>query len=362
MALDDPTAIHSTRPTIEVGGMSYPLLNANIQAIRVHEALGGLTTMELTVIDWVTRSDGSSGHGADAGSPLLLGVGVRVFLGAAAVMASEIFDGQIIAIEAETTRDGPPRLTVIAEDRLFSARRKRQSRILADKSPAQIATQIANDHNLTPQVRAGLESPFADWVQQDESDLAFLRRILSRFDADVQIVGNMLQVGRVGVDQRSAVTLVAGSSLESVRIIADAAHQINDAKLCSYDPLTGETLTGAALAVGTGPGAGKTGAEILSANFAALSQPLGHFGPMDQAEADAVAVAECAKRARAFVQATGTAIGNAQLRVGSWVTLAGVNANFANVYSVVQATHRYDATHGYRTDFVAQCAYMAIAA
>jgi phage protein D len=143
-----------------------------------------------------------------------------------------------------------------------------------------------------------------------------------------------------------------------VRVTADVADQVTGAKVASHDPETGEALTGEAQARGNGPGHGKTGADVLNEKFAAVAWPLGRFGPMTQAEADAVAQAEYDRRARAFVRACGTAIGNAQLRVGSWVTLAGVNAQFANEYAVIRCTHRYDPAFGYRTDFIAESAYL----
>jgi uncharacterized protein len=358
MALDDPQAVHSTLPTVEVDGMSYPLLSRNIVAVRMEEALGGMSSLELSMIDWVARADGSSGHGSDAGSPLKLGAGLRVFMGPAAVLAGEIFDGQVTALECETREAEPPLITVVAEDRLFAARRKRRTRLFENKSLKDIVTEVAGDHGLTPEVRDGLPTFTATWAQQDETDLAFLRRLLGRFDGDLQIVGAKLQVGKTGLNQRSALTLTAGSTLESVRVTADVADQVTAAKVASHDPATGEALTGEAKAQGNGPGKGKTGADVLGEKFAAIAWPLGRFGPMTQAEADAVAQAEYDRRARAFVRACGTAIGNAQLRVGTWVTLAGVNAQFANDYAVIRCTHRYDQAFGYRTDFIAESAYL----
>lgn len=362
MALDDPVALHSTRPTVEIGGMSYPALDANIAYVRMTEQQGGLSTLELSVTDWVMRDDGSAGFGSDSGSPLVLGAGLRVFMGPAAVAAGEIFDGQIMAIEGEYSRGTPPVLTVIAEDRLFAARRKRQSRICEQRSPADLARLVAEDHGLTAEVRDGLDTPVADWVQQDESDLAFLRRILSRFDADVQIVGAAMQVGKLGIDQRSAITLDTTQTLEKLRVVADVANQTTEVVLASFDPAKGNSITGTADVRGCGPGAGQTGAQILSEKFAAIAVPLGRFGPMTQDEADMLAQAEHDKRARQFVQAFGTTTGNAQIRIGSWVTLSGVNPLFANVYSVTSATHRYERSQGYQTDFIAECAYLAEAA
>ena len=362
MALDDPQAVHSTLPTVEIDGMSYPLLSANVVSVRMEEALGGLSSLELSMTDWVERADGTSGHGSDGGSPLKLGAGLRVFMGAAAVLAGEIFDGQVTALECETRPAEPPLITVVAEDRLFTARRKRRTRLFENKSLKDIVTAVAGDHGLTPEVRDGLPTFTGTWAQQDETDLAFLRRLLSRFDGDLQVVGAKLQVGKIGLNQRSAVTLTAGQTLESVRVTADVADQVTAIKLASHDPVKGETLTGEVPTGGpprgNGPGKGRIGAEVLKDKFAAIDWPLGHYGPMTQAEADAIAQAEFDRRARAFVRACGTAIGNAQLRVGSWVTLAGVNAQFANDYAVIRCVHRYDEKLGYRTDFIAESAYL----
>lgn len=361
MALDDPPAIYSTLPTVEIDGQSYPVLSRNIVAVRMDEALGGLASLELTVTDWVARPDGTAGHGADSGSPLVLGAGLRVFLGPAGVLASEVFDGQITAVECETRAAEPPLLTVTAEDRLFSARRRRRSKLFADKTIAQIVEAIAGDHHLTAEVREGLPSFTATWVQQDETDLAFLRRVLETVDGDVQIVGNRMQVGKVALNQRSAATLTAGSTLESVRIVADIADQVTAARLGSFDPKAGTAFKAAAQVRGNGPGTGQTGCEVLNSKFAAVEWLHGREGPMARAEADARVQALYDRRARAFVRAYGTAIGDARIRVGSWLTLQGVNAQFVNDYAVIEAVHRYEPSHGYRTDFIAECAYLGAA-
>ena len=74
-----------------------------------------------------TIEDGGTSHyAAGVGSPLELGAGVRVFAGPHEVGAPEIFDGQVTAIEGEVRESQPPLFTVLAEDRLFPARRRRR--------------------------------------------------------------------------------------------------------------------------------------------------------------------------------------------------------------------------------------------
>lgn len=357
MALADPF-LYTALPTVEVGGMSYPLIAQNLERMRVTEALGGLSSLELVLTDSVTRADGTMAHAAGAGSPLELGAGIRVFAGPVEVRAFEIFDGQITAIESEVREGGAPTFTVLAEDRLFPARRKRRTRLFDDSPLADVLDAIASDYGLTAEVRDGVDTTARDWMQLDETDLAFLRRILFLCDCDVQIVGDRLQVGRVGKDRRSLVALAAGSTLKQVRITADIAEQVSEIRLASFDPGTGEPADSTAQAAGFGPGSGKTGKDVLADKFSAVAMHVGRSGPITDSEADALAQYDADRRARAFVTARGTAQGNGELRVGSWVELSGINAQFANQYSVTRAVHRFDRANGYETDFEAESAYL----
>ena len=358
MAREDPPVLLTSAPTVEIGGMDYPLVARNLERMRVTEALGGLSSLELALTDSAGQSDGSARHAAGAGSPLDLGAGIRVFGGPAEARASEIFDGQITAIEAEVREAGAPLFTVLAEDRLFPLRRRRRTRLFEDMSLSDVVGAIASDHRLTSEIREGVDRTARDWMQADETDLAFLRRILDRCDADVQIVADKMQVGRTGMNQRALVTLGAGASLKAARITADIAEQVSAIRLASFDPATGEAVDAKADCAGFGPGKGKTGADLLADKFSKVVMHLGRFGPMTDAAARKLAQCECDRRARAFVSVTGTATGNGQIRVGSWVELSGVNAQFANQYAVTRAVHRWDRRDGYLTDFDAQSAYL----
>lgn len=355
MARADP--LYATSPTIEFGGQSYPLVQQNLMQMRMREALGGLSSLELTFTDSV--EEGGTGHYASGpGSPLELGAGVRVFAGAHEVGAPEIFDGQVTALEAEIREGEPPLVTVLAEDRLFPARRRRRSRLFEQQKLGDVIGAIASDYGLTPQVRDGVDQGMRSWMQADETDLAFMRRILNDYDCDMQVVGNRLQVGRVGMDRRALVTLSLGNELISARITADIAEQVSTLKLSSFDPGAGELVDTSGNSAGFGPGSGKSGPDILQEKFAAVTMRLGREPPLTDATGTKLAEIEGQRRARGFVRVDGCARGNGSLRVGSWVELAGVNPRFANQYAVREAVHRFDLRNGYRTDFIAECAYL----
>ena len=74
--------------------------------------------------------------------------------------------------------------------------------------------------NLTP-VITGLTESFPALVQLNESDLAFLRRLLARHDADLQVVGEELHVSARKDVARGAIDLVLHEQLQRVRVLAD---------------------------------------------------------------------------------------------------------------------------------------------
>lgn len=355
MALADP--LFATSPTVEFGGQSYPLIQQNLWSMRVREALGGLSSLELSFIDTIETGD-TSRYAAGPGSPLELGAGVRVFAGPHEVGAPEIFDGQVTAIEAEVREGAPPLFTVLAEDRLFPARRRRRTRFYEATALGDVIGQIAGDFGLTPEVRDGVDTTARNWMQADETDLAFMRRILAQFDCDMQVVGDKLQVGRIGKDQRSLVPLAVGSTLVSARMTADIAEQVTSLTLGSFDPKAGSAVSSDKPAAGFGPGSGKSGPDVLNSKFKAVAMHLGRHAPMTDGDGAKLAELEGQRRARGFVRVDGVARGDGNLRVGSWIELSGVNPQFEGQYAVREAVHRFDNESGYRTQFVAESAYL----
>lgn len=357
MALADPPMLISAAPTVRIAGQSLPLLSNAIQSLRVTEQLGGLSSLELSVFDVLSFADGSAGWGATANSPLQLGAAIKIYTGETGA-PREIFDGVITGIEGDYREGQPPLFTILAEDRLWTARRKRRSRIFEDKSPADIVRAIAGDHGLVPEVRDGLDGPTSTWAQMNESDLGFMRRILARFDCDVQCVENKLQAGPRARDARTAVTLTQGAELNRARITADLADQATSVRVGGWDTAAGEAVAATATRGEMGPGVGKDGASVLRDTFEAMVEHVGDSDALTSSEATAIARALYGQRARRFVRVDAAAQGNAELRVGTRVTILGVNPFFANDYSVVEAVHRFDLMAGYITEFRAESAYL----
>jgi len=350
-------AIYRARPTLRFAGEEDIRASELILSMRMEENEGGMSTLELRLSNLASTTDGGAELAFGVGSRLKLGAAIELYAGDEA-QPREIFRGHVTAIEADFKMGSPPELTVLAEDALARARMARRSKTYASVAPADVARAIASDLGLRP-VIAGLDSPTGTWAQINESDLAFLRRLLARFDADVQVVGEELHVSPRADVRRGGIELALYSQLARARVIADLADQVTKSTARGWNAADGAAVDGTATS-GThlGPGRGREGAALLREVLDERAEHVGHVAVATRDEAQAVAEAAYDLRARRFVTVDATAEGNAQLRVGAHVTLSDLNPQFDNTYYVVRACHLFDVRQGYRTDFRAECAFI----
>jgi phage protein D len=349
--------IYRARPTLRFAGQPDERASELVQTMVMSEGEGGLRSLELGLSNWASTRDGGAENAFDESSSVRLGAEIEVY-GGEVDRPLELFKGRITGLEARHERGHPPELMVFAEDALVSARLVRRSRVFRDKSPADVVREVASALGLQP-VIAGLTAPVRTWAQLDETDLAFLRRLLLRFDADVQIVQGALHVSPRAEVRRAQVTLSADADLRSINVCADLADQVTSLSVRGWDVGTGAAVK-AELRQGTnlGPGRGREGSAVLGDAIGDRPENIGNFAVGVQEEAQALAEAAFDRRARGFVRAVGVTEGNPNLRVGVHLTLTGLGTRFDNDYYVASTRHCFDLREGYRTEFVAECAYL----
>lgn len=351
------TPVFSARPTLRVAGQADERMTELLTAMRMEESEGGQSALELHLSNWVSTRQGQGELGFGADSSLRLGAQLAVYAGEEAD-PTEIFQGQVSALELVWRHGATPTLVVLAEDALAKARSARRSRVFSDCSPAEVLRQVAAALGLSVQLQ-GLDSPLGTWVQLDETDLGFLRRLFARFDADLQVVGQTLHACPRADMQRGSVELQMHGQLSQIRIGADLSGQITSVSIAGWDAGLGDAVQGQADTLRhAGPGQGRSGpawaADVLGDRPEHLATP----AVATAVEALAVAQAAFDRRARRFVRAHGIAEGNPRLRVGCSVRLMGISEQFDNTYQVVQAFHLFDQQAGYRTEFKAECAFL----
>lgn len=350
-----PTAVYSARPTVQIDQQSYAKLSELLIGMDVTEQEGGLSTLQLRLSNVASDPGGGAAFAFEDGAIVTLGKSIAVYAGPVP-SPMEIFRGTITGLEAEFREEGPPELLILAEDAAQQARMARRTKTYDDLSVADLAQTVADRLGLQPVV-TGLSDHLGTWVQFNESDLAFLRRVLERYDGDVQVVGSELHVSPRQDVQRGTVELRMYGQLRSVRVLADLAHQVTKATVAGWDVAQGSRLTAESTGAHRGPGAGTTGSEVLGQASIDRIEHIGHLTVRTQDEAQAVADSAFDQRARRFVCLEGTAEGNPEIRVGTHVAVTGIGPRFSNTYYVTRASHRFDLEVGYRTQFEAECAY-----
>lgn len=350
-----PNAVYTVTPTVQIDSQSFAKVNELLISMEMTEQVGGLSSLELRFSNVASEPSGQASYAFEDNSILKLGAAITVHSGDES-QPQEIFKGTITGLEADFKEKAPPELVVLAEDSAQKARMDRRSETYTDLSIADIAQQIAQRLSLTP-VITGLANTTGTWVQMNESDLAFLRRLLARYDGDLQVVGTELHVSPRGDVRRGEVELALHSQLRAARLLADLAHQVNEVTVTGWNPLQGSRTNGSGRGDALGPGSGITGAEILRNTLGDRRHHISHLVASTDAEATALAAAAFDERARRFVTVCATAEGNPAIRVGTYTKLTGLGDRFDNTYYVVRACHRFDVDRGYETDFDAESAY-----
>jgi phage protein D len=353
-------AVYSAIPTIQVDGQMNEMVANQLLSMEMREQETGMSSMELRLSNFGSFAGGLADLVFEDGKALQLGTAIKVYAGDVN-SPTEIFRGKITGIEGRFPRLGPPELVVLSEDALQGARMKRRSKTWDSSSLTDIVNEIASGLGLTPVV-SGLDDTTATEQQFNESDLRFLRRLLARYDADLQVVSDELHVSPRSQVQRNAIQLDMNSQLREVRVLADLAHQVSQITATGWDYQQGQTISVTSQATDFGQGSGQTGKQWLEQALSSRSEQIGQFSTLNQSEAQALVDAEFVQRIRRFAVAHGVAEGNPNLRVGSWLTLTGLGPRFSNAYYTTAAVHRFDTEKGYETEFTAECAYLGNAA
>jgi len=355
----DPDTSHETelvRPTIRLEGEADERVSNLIDRMQVDEAEGGLSSLEVTFQAMDRLTDAGVSQVFEDEQLIKLGTNIAVYTGPQNT-PTEVFRGVVTGVEGRWASDGPAQLVVLAEDALQKARMARKNRVHEDAVISDLASAIASDLGLTPVV-TGFTENIGLQVQWNESDLAFLRRLLATRDGDVQVVGTELHVSPRADVQRGKLTLQLYNDLTRVRVTADLAHQVTAVTTAGWDAINGSAVSGRGEGTNAGPGSGRKGKDLLSDALGERVEHLGGVPVSSDDQATAVANAAFDARARRFVCVDATTKGTPELRVGTQVELKGMSKRFDNTYYVVRACHRYDLENGYVTDFQAECSFL----
>jgi phage protein D len=259
-----------------------------------------------------------------------------------------------MALRAEFPEGAPPRIVVLADDRLQDLRMTRRTRTFADMSDSAVMQAIASDHSLTPSIN--VSGPTHKVLAQvNQSDLAFLRDRALAVDAEVWVEGTTLHAKNRSARSTGAISLTWQNQLREFAVTADLAGQRTDVAVSGWD-VTGKApirSVATSTAIAAELGGDTSGVSILQ-GIGARKENLAHPVPVTPTEGLATAEAFFRMSARRFVIGRGVAEPSTQLRVGCQVNLMELGPLFSGKYTVTAVRHRFDTVQGTRTEFEAE--------
>jgi phage protein D len=339
------SAFVAALPTVSVGSEDKPELSSQLLDLTVREDTLGLYRCEAEFGNWGAVS-GRLGFRYFDRVLLDFGKPFKVKLGDAL-----LFDGRVMAMRAAFPEGAPPRLLVLADDRLQDLRMTRRTRTFADVADADVMRTIASDHSLTPDI--DVSGPTHKVLAQvNQSDLAFLRERAHAVDAEIWVEGATLHAKKRAVRDAGTVELTWQNQLREFEVTADLAAQRTAVAVSGWDVSGKQAIRSEATAsvIASELGGDTSGASILQA-IAARKENLAHPVPVTSSEGQAAAEAFFRMSARRFVTGRGVAEPSTRLRVGSRVDLKELGPLFSGKYTVTAVRHRFDTAHGIRTEF-----------
>jgi Bacteriophage probable baseplate hub protein len=338
--------VRSARPSIEVDGKANATLTSAMLGLLIVDSAEGLARCELTVGNWGGAE--SAGFQYFKRDVLDFGKSLKVKLGDAA-----LFEGRISAISGIYPEGGPPQVMVCAEDRLQDLRMTRRTRSFDDASLADVVQRVASDHGLTPQADLSGET-YKLLAQVNQSDLAFLRDLARREDAEVWVEGTKLRAAQRARRDGGSLDLAWAGMLREFNVSADLAHQRTKLVAGGWNVADKQAAKHEAdeAAVRSELNGGTSGAATLRQAFGERADTLAHGVPASDAQARALAEASFRHHARRFVVGRGVAETQAELRVGAKLKIKGVGPIFEGDYFVTDIAIRFDPKSGVRTEFM----------
>ena len=354
MADEQMSGLRESRPDFFVGGEEKPELAGGLTSLSIIENTAGLYRCEAKFGNWGTKDSTTDFLYFDR-QVLDFGKDFQVKLS-----GKVIFDGRLMALEADFPEGQPPEITALAEDRFQDLRMTRRTRTFADVTDADVFNQIASDYGLTPGV--DVQSPtYKVLAQVNQSDLAFMRERARTIDAELWMDGRTLNVKTRSGRNGSTIEMTRGNQLREFRVLADLAMQRTSVKVSCWDVPGKQSLDQEASddVISAEVGNDESGVSILKSKIGERKESLAHAVALNSDEAKSAADAFFRLSARRFVVGYGVAETKSDVRVGNYVNLKELGALFSGKYYLTETKILFDNAKGIRTEFRAERAGIA---
>lgn len=264
-----------------------------------------------------------------------------------------LFKGEITGLEPEFSRDEPPVLRVLGYDRGHRTMRKRKTESFINIKDSDIASQIAGNYGLKPDV-SDTKVTIAYILQHNQTDWEFLRQRAQRIGFEVGVNDKTLYFRPRRNNGKEVLTLSRDVELLEFYPRLSTLGQLEKISVQGWDPkqkdaVLADAEAGSAASLVSAQTAGAdTVRKVFPGNSGGVST---HLAIGSQAEADQLASGWFKEMSLHYVAGDGVCIGLPELRAGTLVKVEGLGQRFSGRYYVTGTEHAYNPGAGYRTAF-----------
>ena len=261
-----------------------------------------------------------------------------------------VFQGEIVSMEAEFEEEGVY-LNVRAYGKGHRLNRTKKNETFLNQSYATVAQKVGGQFGL--KVETDPESTVREFIQQsNETAWELLVRLADEVGFVVTEREGTIHFRKAENPlQGGTKPLKWGEELVAFRPRMTGIQQVEKVTVQGWDPKSKSSVVGVATT-----GDIKLASEIgiprskVIATFGESDVQVGDRLVATQREAKSVALSTLQRKANAYLEATGKAIGRPDLKVGDWVDIDGVGTKFKGKYLLSEVTHTYS-PKGFMTSF-----------
>lgn len=246
--------------------------------------------------------------------------------------------GSIAEQRPQFPAEGGPRVEISGYGLMHELDDDSKSRSWDEATDSEVAEEVAGEYRFETVDVTPTDTVRPTVVQDDETDLAFLRRLAERSSDDdggfeVTVRRDAFRFGPSEPGLDVSLELAYGSALQSFSPEYRTGSQVKDVEVRGYDEGAKSAVVGRAESDGPG-----SGTEIVRRQA------------RSRAEAESAARARRDEIERERLSGRGQSIGLPEIEVGEVVRLKRLGERFTGPYLVESATHRVS-TDGYTTGF-----------
>jgi uncharacterized protein len=342
------TEVLTSQVKITIAGSLLPLQAiADLSSVSVVEDLEGAGMFTLQLKTW----DAMKGELTWVDDKLFnCGSTVEIQMGYEKL--ETLIIGDITGLEPSFSRDSEYTLTVRGHDLRHRLMRGTKRRSFLDMKDSEIASQIARELGLNPDVTDTKEK--LNYVlQSNKTDWDFLQYRAKRIGYEVLVNNKTLFFRPPQNASPQKLTLKFTEDLLDFSARLSTMNQIGQVEVRGWDPKKKELFISKA---GVGDETTKmegsiSGPKAVDREFGKTSHTIADVIVSSQAEADRIALKMFNEMALNYITGDGSCLGRTDLHPGTAIEITDIGKRFSGSYYITSVTHSYSKTQGYRTQF-----------